>query len=207
MPRYTVSSDSFERRSSNHVSHPVTTIDRRGGIIRPLTRSATRALQLSAPPLPRRRVGGATGTSRVPGLAGARGGDSDYVHKMEPPVVTTASELVQNPTETQSSVQSDEFRALAEELKHAKRSLQTKMANLRTAREELAMAKEELSEKQGEIEQLTEHLDGANVSKEQYRNWWINEVQFTKIILSKVPNANQDWDLVRSSQTHYLGRY
>jgi hypothetical protein len=78
---------------------------------------------------------------------------------------------------------------------------------LRDLREELAVAKEECNERQSEVDELTELLRDANQSKEQYRNWWINEVQFTKLILSKVPNPNEDWDLLRASQSHYLGRF
>ncbi|KAH6912316.1 hypothetical protein BKA70DRAFT_1219448 [Coprinopsis sp. MPI-PUGE-AT-0042] len=163
---------------------------RRSGPIRCLTRSATRAA-LSAPPLPKRRV--APTTPQIPGIAGSSEGN---VYKVEPPADAEPAppSPVVNRSETQETTV-NEIRVLADELKRTKRALESRKALLRTAREELAVAKEEVGEKQGEIEDLTARLECANVSKEQYRNWWINEVQFTKVILSKVPNANQDWDL------------
>ncbi|KAH6871352.1 hypothetical protein BKA70DRAFT_1241837 [Coprinopsis sp. MPI-PUGE-AT-0042] len=164
---------------------------RRSGPIRRLTRSATRAA-LSAPPLPKRRV--APTTPQIPGIAGSSEGN---VYKVEPPADAEPAppSPVVNRSETQETTV-NEIRVL-DELKRTKRALESRKALLRTAREELAVAKEEVGEKQGEIEDLTARLECANVSKEQYRNWWINEVQFTKVILSKVPNANQDWDLGR----------
>ncbi|KAH6885577.1 hypothetical protein BKA70DRAFT_1444966 [Coprinopsis sp. MPI-PUGE-AT-0042] len=176
---------------------------RSSGPIRRLTRSATQAA-LSAPPLPKRRLG--AGTRRSPGIAGSAE-QRDY--KVEPPadVEPTIPRPVHNPPETQTSTVNNELRILAEELKRTKRALERKKALLQTAREELAVAKEEVGEKEEEVADLTAQLESANASKDQYRSWWINEVQFTKVILSKVPNANQDWDLVRTSQSHYLGRY
>ncbi|KAH6901820.1 hypothetical protein BKA70DRAFT_1435825 [Coprinopsis sp. MPI-PUGE-AT-0042] len=96
---------------------------------------------------------------------------------------------------------------IQKELARVKRTLENRRTKLRVARDDLIVAKQELDEAQGEIAELTDRLDHANMTGDQYHNWWINEVQFTKIILSKIPNANQDWDLVRSSQSHYLGRF
>ncbi|KAH6869011.1 hypothetical protein BKA70DRAFT_1242613 [Coprinopsis sp. MPI-PUGE-AT-0042] len=94
-----------------------------------------------------------------------------------------------------------------EALHRAQRALDAKKAALRNTREELGITKEELKEVREELADLTEQLETANTSKEQYRNWWINEVQFTKLILNKVPHPNQDWDLIHTSQSHYLGRF
>ncbi|KAH6884042.1 hypothetical protein BKA70DRAFT_1446089 [Coprinopsis sp. MPI-PUGE-AT-0042] len=90
---------------------------------------------------------------------------------------------------------------------HTQQTLDAKKAALRNTREELGIAKEELKEMQEELVDLTKCLQVSNASKEQYRNWWINEVQFTKLILNKVLHPNQDWDLIRASQSHYLGRF
>jgi chromosome segregation ATPase len=94
-----------------------------------------------------------------------------------------------------------------EELKRTKRALERNKSALRDLREELSIVKNDCEERQGEVDDLTERLQEATRIQEQYRNWWINEVQFTKLILSKVPNANEDWDLMRTSQSHYLGRF
>ncbi|KAH6883802.1 hypothetical protein BKA70DRAFT_1238228 [Coprinopsis sp. MPI-PUGE-AT-0042] len=92
-------------------------------------------------------------------------------------------------------------------LRQTRRALEGRKSLLRKTREDLRIAKEELEEMRGEVADLTKSLEAETVTKEQYRNWWINEVQFTKLILTKVPTPNQDWDLVRSSQSHYLGRF
>ncbi|KAH6893802.1 hypothetical protein BKA70DRAFT_1233149 [Coprinopsis sp. MPI-PUGE-AT-0042] len=83
-----------------------------------------------------------------------------------------------------------------EALRRVRRALEAKKSVLRETREELRIAKEELQEARGEAQELNERLESASASQEQYRNWWINEVQFTKLILTKVPRPNQDWDLV-----------
>ncbi|KAH6891572.1 hypothetical protein BKA70DRAFT_1234162 [Coprinopsis sp. MPI-PUGE-AT-0042] len=199
MPRDSVPLESLKRLSSNHSFNLDTTASRSeqrgpGGPIRHLTRSATRALQLSAPPLPKRRVRASAHQSPDTDSPTEQ---SDC--KMEPPAEpAVAPGLVQNHAETQRSIRSDEVRVLVEDLKRTKRALERRSWRLR---------KKSWAKSRGEVENLTERLDDANASKEQYRSWWINEVQFTKVILSKVPNANQDWDLVRTSQSHYLGRY
>ena len=59
----------------------------------------------------------------------------------------------------------------------------------------------------GDIDSLTERLRVAEKGKEEYRGLWINEVQFTKLILNKVPNREQDRELVRAAQAHYFGHF
>jgi flagellar motility protein MotE (MotC chaperone) len=92
-------------------------------------------------------------------------------------------------------------------LRQTQRALEARKTSLRKAREQLKIATEESQEMKEEIADLTKRLENAEREKAQYRNWWINEVQFTKLILAKVPGPNQDWDLVRTSQSHYLGRF
>ncbi|KAH6885039.1 hypothetical protein BKA70DRAFT_1237479 [Coprinopsis sp. MPI-PUGE-AT-0042] len=124
-----------------------------------------------------------------------------------PSTIGRAAEEALHVGQHETVVLEEGMRQVQQELVRVKRALENRKAKLRVAREDLVVAKQELEEAQGEIAELMERLEHANTTGEQYRNWWINEVQFTKIILSKVPNANQDWDLVRSSQSHYLGRF
>ena len=100
---------------------------------------------------------------------------------------------------------SEEVTSLRDALLKANRSLEwLKKAN-RKAKEAGVDTKQQLQEAQEEIEQLTARAEKAERDRDQYRNWWFNEVQFTKLILNKVPNRHDDWELVRSSQRHYLG--
>jgi uncharacterized coiled-coil protein SlyX len=101
----------------------------------------------------------------------------------------------------------NQLETLTVALVRANRSLDKKKTQLREMREKLADSKQQFEESCEESDELRERLDTMDVQMRQYRNWWLNEVQFTKVILNKVPNANQDWDLVRESQSHYLGRF
>ncbi|KAH6907339.1 hypothetical protein BKA70DRAFT_1428312 [Coprinopsis sp. MPI-PUGE-AT-0042] len=126
------------------------------------------------------------------------------------PVGTTISKHGPTTRVEESNASDRQASATAHEdpdLRRTRRALEGKKLLLRKTREDLRIAREELEESRGEVADLTERLEAAGVTKEQYRNWWINEVQFTKLILTKVPTPNQDWDLVRSSQSHYLGRF
>jgi predicted nuclease with TOPRIM domain len=106
-----------------------------------------------------------------------------------------------------SRLDANQLKTLTTALVRANRSLDKKKAQLRDMRETLADSKQQLEESCEESDDLKERLETMDVQMQQYWNWWLNEVQFTKVILSKVPNANQDWDLVRESQSHYLGRF
>jgi chromosome segregation ATPase len=92
-------------------------------------------------------------------------------------------------------------------LVRANRAVERQRKATRKAKDAAAEAHQQLEEVREELEQLQARLEKAERDVQQYRNWWLNEVQFTKLILNKVPNANQDWDLVRTSQSHYLGRF
>ncbi|KAH6919060.1 hypothetical protein BKA70DRAFT_1214808 [Coprinopsis sp. MPI-PUGE-AT-0042] len=74
--------------------------------------------------------------------------------------------------------------------------------------------KNDIKHMEGEIERMEqdsdkkdELLDAKARDVEQYRNWWLNEIQFMKLLLNKIPEPNRDVDLVRASQAHYLGHY
>ncbi|KAH6909377.1 hypothetical protein BKA70DRAFT_1222227 [Coprinopsis sp. MPI-PUGE-AT-0042] len=74
-------------------------------------------------------------------------------------------------------------------------------------RDALKDLKEKMSEVEEELEEKELIIEALAKNELQYRNWWLNEIQFTKLLLNKVPNPNRDIDLVRESQAHYLGHY
>ncbi|KAH6897579.1 hypothetical protein BKA70DRAFT_1231522 [Coprinopsis sp. MPI-PUGE-AT-0042] len=113
----------------------------------------------------------------------------------------------QNEPQPALKIPEDVAASLRSALARATKSLERQKKTSRKAKESAAEAKQELEEVREEMEQLTARLERAERDSQQYRNWWLNEVQFTKVILNKVPNANRDWDLVRTSQSHYLGRF
>ncbi|TFK17413.1 hypothetical protein FA15DRAFT_661463 [Coprinopsis marcescibilis] len=88
-----------------------------------------------------------------------------------------------------------------------KKGVEKKNAIVRKLKEEIEEYKENLLEKQDKLDKSIEGLDKEKCQCEQYRNWWLNEIQFTKLLFNKVPEPNADWDLVRASQSHYLGRF
>jgi chromosome segregation ATPase len=92
-------------------------------------------------------------------------------------------------------------------IERQKRQLQLKIKALERAREELGAAKQQFSELEQEMEEKEEELTSLRKNERQYRNWWLNEVQFTKLLLNKIPDPNRDIELVRESQAHYLGHY
>ncbi|KAH6912485.1 hypothetical protein BKA70DRAFT_1422055 [Coprinopsis sp. MPI-PUGE-AT-0042] len=141
------------------------------------------------PPLPQRR------------LARAR--------ETETPIaIPQASEQALETTPYASDATSqDEVDSLRSLLDRTQKALGRQKVSARRAREKLAEANQQLEESREEVEELTGRLAALEKDVQQYRNWWLNEIQFTKLILNKIPNANEDWDLVRTSQSHYLGRF
>jgi peptidoglycan hydrolase CwlO-like protein len=74
-------------------------------------------------------------------------------------------------------------------------------------RTEIQQLKGEMEAMEKESDEKDELLNAKTRDVEQYRNWWLNEVQFMKLLLNKIPEPNRDVDLVRTSQAHYLGHY
>ncbi|KAH6903656.1 hypothetical protein BKA70DRAFT_1433284 [Coprinopsis sp. MPI-PUGE-AT-0042] len=107
----------------------------------------------------------------------------------------------------QNNTDEDTLRSLRITIERQKRQLQVKVKALERAREELGGAKQQFSELEKELEEKEEELTTLRKNEQQYRNWWLNEIQFTKLLLNKVPNPNRDIELVRASQAHYLGHY
>ncbi|KAH6901296.1 hypothetical protein BKA70DRAFT_1436337 [Coprinopsis sp. MPI-PUGE-AT-0042] len=192
-----------------------------------ILRSSSRAIgttRLQAPPLPQRRLRDVFQGSSISAVAATTGADVE-AHVVpglravnDGPRANNRQAVfpVRQPTRRVGSRKTMDQHGQGEEAltiqfdgahQRTQRTLDAKKAALRNTREELGIAKEELKEMREELADLTERLQVSNASKEQYRNWWINEVQFTKLILNKVPHPNQDWDLIRASQSHYLGRF
>jgi soluble cytochrome b562 len=74
-------------------------------------------------------------------------------------------------------------------------------------RTELQEMRKDMETMEREADKKDELLDASKKDTEQYRTWWLNEVQFMKLMLNKIPEPNKDIDLVRTAQAHYLGNY
>ncbi|KAH6890797.1 hypothetical protein BKA70DRAFT_1234419 [Coprinopsis sp. MPI-PUGE-AT-0042] len=126
---------------------------------------------------------------------------------LQPQAGESEQMLATAPLASNGTSQADEMVSLRSVLDRTKKALERQKASSRRARESLAEVKQQLEESREEVDEITARLVVLEKDVQQYRNWWLNEVQFTKLILNKLPNANEDWDLVRTSQSHYLGRF
>ncbi|KAH6884723.1 hypothetical protein BKA70DRAFT_1445621 [Coprinopsis sp. MPI-PUGE-AT-0042] len=88
-----------------------------------------------------------------------------------------------------------------------KNKLEEKSEMIRDLKTDIQQLKGEIETMEEEADEKDELLDAKGRDVEQYRNWWLNEVQFMKLLLNKIPEPNRDVDLVRASQAHYLGHY
>ncbi|KAH6911950.1 hypothetical protein BKA70DRAFT_1219148 [Coprinopsis sp. MPI-PUGE-AT-0042] len=104
-----------------------------------------------------------------------------------------------------------ELVAIIARLKRQVESRKSAIKQLKTeiddAKQECAEYRKELEEKDEELEEKDEELTRVRKEEIQYRNWWLNEIQFMKLLLNKIPDPNRDIELVRASQAHYLGHY
>jgi hypothetical protein len=92
-------------------------------------------------------------------------------------------------------------------LARSKAKAEAKAEQVLDLRTELRHVKKEIEVAERDSDRKDELLDAARKEAEQYRTWWLNEIQFMKLMLNKVPEPNKDIDLVRMSQAHYLGHY
>ncbi|KAH6888781.1 hypothetical protein BKA70DRAFT_1235309 [Coprinopsis sp. MPI-PUGE-AT-0042] len=72
------------------------------------------------------------------------------------------------------------------------------MENLRRTvarQKQLDNSKQQIAEMENELEEKAEELERLQKSEKQYRNWWLNEIQFTKLLLNKTPEPNRDIEL------------
>lgn len=110
-----------------------------------------------------------------------------------------------------AEAEQQELAAIISRLKRQVESRKNVIEKLRTdvekVKQECAEYRKELEEKDLELEEKAKELERVQKDQRQYRNWWLNEIQFTKLLLSKIPDPNRDIELVRESQSHYLGHY
>jgi hypothetical protein len=96
---------------------------------------------------------------------------------------------------------------LTSALARSKAKAKAKAEQVLDLRTELQHMKRDMELVEQESDRKDELLDAAKKETEQYRKWWLNEVQFMKLMLNKIPDRNRDIDFVRASQAHYLGHY
>jgi predicted RNase H-like nuclease (RuvC/YqgF family) len=97
--------------------------------------------------------------------------------------------------------------AITTRVEKQQRQLKLKASTLERRNKEIKALKERIAELSEELEDKQSTLEHSQKNEVQYRNWWLNEIQFTKLLVNKIPNPNRDIELVRSSQAHYLGHY
>ncbi|KAH6897570.1 hypothetical protein BKA70DRAFT_1231513 [Coprinopsis sp. MPI-PUGE-AT-0042] len=100
-----------------------------------------------------------------------------------------------------------QVKALKSVLRRTKTKLEEKMEKMRDLKTEIRHMKTDIEKMEEDSDRKDELLEVARKEVEQYRNWWLNEVQFMKLMLNKIPEPNRDMDLIRTSQAHYLGHY
>jgi chromosome segregation ATPase len=98
-------------------------------------------------------------------------------------------------------------KALKLDLTRAKRKLEAKTEQMLDLRTELQQSNKAMEMAERESDEKDELLEIAQKDTEQYRNWWLNEIQFMKLMLNKIPEPNRDIELARASQAHYLGHF
>ncbi|KAH6905467.1 hypothetical protein BKA70DRAFT_1225830 [Coprinopsis sp. MPI-PUGE-AT-0042] len=116
-------------------------------------------------------------------------------------------QMRRNNSRAQDNLQLSSQEELLAMIEHLKRLLKAKKKSVDRAREERDQARQQCTELNEELAQKDDDLTAARKNELQYRNWWLNEIQFTKLLLNKVPEPNRDIELVRASQAHYLGHY
>ncbi|KAH6907120.1 hypothetical protein BKA70DRAFT_1428639 [Coprinopsis sp. MPI-PUGE-AT-0042] len=112
----------------------------------------------------------------------------------------------------------EDYKKKAEVLERQLRAMKSAVARLRTKVEakteqtldlktELQQMRKDMETVEQESDRKDELLDATRKDAEQYRTWWLNEIQFMKLMLNKIPEPNRDIDFVRASQAHYLGHF
>ncbi|KAH6891957.1 hypothetical protein BKA70DRAFT_1233752 [Coprinopsis sp. MPI-PUGE-AT-0042] len=92
-------------------------------------------------------------------------------------------------------------------IRRLKKKLEEKSEVILDLRTEMQHMKSDIERLEKESDKKDEMLEVAAQDVEQYRAWWLNEIQFMKLLLNKIPEPNRDIELVRASQAHYLGHY
>ncbi|KAH6888986.1 hypothetical protein BKA70DRAFT_1541093 [Coprinopsis sp. MPI-PUGE-AT-0042] len=94
-------------------------------------------------------------------------------------------------------------KALKNTIERQKQQLRSKINALERARDELSRTRQQYTEMEMDLDQKEETIAALRKSENQYRNWWLNEIQFTKLLLNKSPEPNRDMELARASQARY----
>ncbi|KAH6883747.1 hypothetical protein BKA70DRAFT_1238172 [Coprinopsis sp. MPI-PUGE-AT-0042] len=144
-------------------------------------------------------------------LAGfAFNGEGDNSTIATDPVNLEDSSDIEPPASTRDSSPSQENNdrsKLLSIIERLNRQLKSNKASAKRMKDKAKDLKERLTELEEELEGKDSEIKRLEKSELQYRNWWLNEIQFTKLLLNKIPDPNRDIDLVRTSQAHYLGHY
>ncbi|KAH6871003.1 hypothetical protein BKA70DRAFT_1242078 [Coprinopsis sp. MPI-PUGE-AT-0042] len=89
----------------------------------------------------------------------------------------------------------DEVKALTRSLKRMRSRLEEKKESILDLKTEIQHLKTNIEEVEKESDNKDELLEAAEKDVKQYRNWWLNEIQFMKLLLNKIPEPNRDIEL------------
>ncbi|KAH6913557.1 hypothetical protein BKA70DRAFT_1218484 [Coprinopsis sp. MPI-PUGE-AT-0042] len=100
-----------------------------------------------------------------------------------------------------SKVEQEELKkqvsALKSALRRTKNRLEEKTEKVLDLKAEIQLLKADLDTMEKESDVKDELLETARKETIQYRNWWLGEVQFMKLLLNKIPEPNKDIELHR----------
>lgn len=91
---------------------------------------------------------------------------------------------------------------LTEKLAKTTRTLKGKKTAIESYRDSLRRSQQETAETRQEFEIQGEKLLTAQMNANQYRKWWLNEIQFAKLLLS-IADPERDMEVARETQRHY----
>jgi hypothetical protein len=77
-------------------------------------------------------------------------------------------------------------------IEHQKYELQLKCNSFGRMEDEHNLLKGQLVELEEELEEKASTIEALQKGKAQYRDWWLNEIRFTRFLLRKDPDAHHD---------------
>lgn len=101
----------------------------------------------------------------------------------------------------------DVLARLSRDVERLQRQVASKAKTLSCTRDDLTNSRQHCAEIERELEQKEKALREAESNADQYRLWWMNEIQFTKLICTMRPGPDRDMELTRASQAHYLAKF
>ncbi|TFK17086.1 hypothetical protein FA15DRAFT_661700 [Coprinopsis marcescibilis] len=99
-----------------------------------------------------------------------------------------------------------QIRALKAAEQCLKKKLDCKEEEIKDLKAEIQTAKREYEEMEGKVDRADERFESLQKENEQYWRWWLNKIQFTKLLLSMDHDSNprHSREIAQEIQRHYL---